>query len=88
MEIKNENSIISHPIRPWVYHTQWWTLMAGLGGSFVFFFTAFSQMNHKLDNHIQLAADMNKNQYERMDKHAERTDKLYEMFIELVKEKK
>lgn len=77
----NGNGSPIYPIRPWIFQVQWWTLVGGLAGSFVFFFTAFSQMNHRLDDHIKLASEMNKNQ-------SVRTDELHKEFYDLLKEMK
>ncbi len=77
MNVKNVT--MDYPIRPWNFQAQWWTLVCGLAGSFVFFFLAFTQMNNRLDDHIKLAVEMNKDQ-------SSRTDELHKEFYELLKE--
>lgn len=80
------NGSTIYPVRPWIFQVQWWTLVGGLAGSFVFFFTAFSQMNHRLDSHIQLAVQMNADINKRCDESNKRSDELHKEFYDLLKE--
>jgi hypothetical protein len=86
MENVKKNGVMA----PWIYQGQWWTLMCGLAGSFVFFFTAFSQMNHRLDDQIKLAAQMNADINKRVDEASNqlnsRCDSISKEFYDLLKE--
>lgn len=86
----NGNGSTFYPIKPWIFQVQWWTLVGGMAGTFVFFFTAFSQMNHRLDDHIKLSAQMNSDTNKRLDDHMEainrRSDDLHKEFYALLKE--
>lgn len=62
------------PIKAWVYHTEWITLMATMITCFVFVFHETKHTNNRLDSHMEA---INR-----------RCDELHKEFYDLLKEMK
>lgn len=72
-QTQKENTMaINSPIKAWVYHTEWATLMATLIGCFVFVFHQSQHTNNRLDDHMEA---INR-----------RCDELHKEFYDLLKE--
>lgn len=89
---KEETMTTPAPMKAWVYHTEWVTLMATVITCFIFVFHESNRTNDRLDKHIeainrrsdQICSDINK----RCDELNARSDRLHQEFIDLLKEKR
>ena len=65
---------MSEKTREIIHHLEWFTVLATILGGFFL-------LSNRMDNMDQRSHDM-------MQKQSERTDRLYEMFVDLLKERK
>lgn len=84
--INMENGIASSPIKAWVYHTEWAALMTTLVLLFLWVYNEAKHTNDRLDQHFQLASQMNFEINKRVDESNKRSDDLHKEFYELLKE--
>jgi hypothetical protein len=69
--------------KAWVYHTEWFTLMAALVGCFIFVHNESVHTNERLDAHIE---QINKRVDDSNNQLNKRCDELHKEFYELLKE--
>jgi hypothetical protein len=66
-----------------------WSTLAGIGiGAFIFLFNEIHGLESKMDNQTMAIQERIDQQSIRMDQQSERTDRLYQMFIDLLKDQK
>lgn len=74
---------INSPIKAWVYHTEWATLMATVIGLFLFVHHENVNLTDRLDNHIE---QINRRVDESNNQLNNRCDELHKEFYDLLKE--
>lgn len=74
------------PVKAWVYHTEWAALMTTLVILFLWVYNETKHTNDRLDQHFQLASQMNCEINKRVDELNKRSDELHKEFYELLKE--
>jgi hypothetical protein len=85
---KEEASMIREevPIKAWIYHGQWLTLMAAVIGCFLFVHHENVEMVERLDSHTVRLDNHIEAINRRVDDSNRRTDELHKEFYELLKE--
>ena len=87
---KEKQMIGDTPMKAWVYHTEWITLMVGLIGCFVFVHHENVHVTERLDNHIEAINRRVDEANHRIDSsiadNNRRSDEMRNEFYELLKE--